>query len=90
MRPAVLAGNRQAADSFVKIHDRLAKLLGTDAPKQSVTFTGGNVARMSDAELEYIARGGLTLAGVGERVLPDELIQGPDGTFAERPAAATD
>lgn len=63
LRPAVRAGDRQAADSFVKIHDRLAKLSGTDAPKQSVTYIGGSdaMARLSDEQLEAIAHRGLDL-----------------------------
>ena len=71
LRPAVRAGDRQAIDSFTKVQDRLAKLSGTDAPRQSVTYIGGSDAmgRLSDEQLEAIAHRGL------------DLVQGPDGTY---------
>lgn len=74
LRPAVRAGDRQAADTFVKLQDRLAKLSGTDAPKQSVTYVTGGMATLSDAELEAIARG-------------QTLTLGEDGTYAADPDA---
>lgn len=63
IRPAVRAGDRQAADTFVKLQDRLAKLSGTDAPKQNITYIGnsGALARLSDDELHAIAASGQTL-----------------------------
>lgn len=70
LRPAVRAGDRQAIDTFTKVQDRLAKLSGTDAPKANITYINTATNRLSDAELEVIARGGLTLT------------QGEDGTYS--------
>lgn len=63
LRPAVRAGDQRAIDSFTKVQDRLAKLTGADAPKQTVSYIGGGklLDRLTDEELEAIARGGLTL-----------------------------
>ena len=74
LAPACAAGDRQAIDTQVKIHDRLAKLMGTDQPKQIVNFSSNGQARLSDDELYAIAAGNVV-----------QLRKGDDGTFeAER------
>lgn len=71
LRPAVRAGDRQAIDTFTKVQDRLAKLSGTDAPKQSISYIGGGaLARLTDDELHAIAAGGVA------------LVKGPDGVYS--------
>lgn len=70
-RAASNAGDAKASEVIIKASDRLAKLLGTDQPRLVANFhSTGELNRLSDEELEHIARGGLT------------LIQGEDGTFA--------
>ncbi len=73
LQPQVDAGDRQAIDTLIKLQDQVAKLSGTHAPKQSVTYlnTDGtaNLSKLSDAELDSVARQGLT------------LVQGADGTY---------
>jgi hypothetical protein len=62
LQPACDAGDRQAIDTQIKLQDQLSKLQGTHAPKVAISYAGdGRLARLSDAELEAIARGGLTL-----------------------------
>lgn len=71
-RPASLAGDAKASEVIIKASDRLAKLLGTDQPRLVANFNTdvGAIHRLTDAELEQIARRGLTLT------------QGEDGTYA--------
>ena len=72
-RPASLAGDAKASEVIIKASDRLAKLLGTDQPRLVANFNTdvGAIHRLTDAELEQIARRGLT------------LVQGDDGTYSE-------